>query len=94
MRTGASAALDLGLNLLSSSELDAYIDAAQLEVLRRRYHLRPTQTGNVLFRVTPKLAPDWPSRRVAPLSAVALDLSDDEDPRSRETGQELLARYG
>jgi hypothetical protein len=48
----------------------------------------------VILRVVPSFTETWPLARLAPLSAVALDLLDDPDPRARALGNQLLARSG
>jgi len=60
----------------------------------RRHHLRTSREPNVILRVVPTFAEAWPPAKDAPLSAIALDLLDDPDPRARTLGAQLLARIG
>jgi excisionase family DNA binding protein len=89
--SGPTAATDLRLGLLASDALDGYVAQPDVEPLLGRYHLRQSRDPNVILRVVSSLS--WlEGRRYAPLSAIALDLFDDADPRSREVGQTLIAR--
>jgi len=46
----------------------------------------------VVLRSVSSFLPSWPPSRIAPKAAVALDLLEDADPRSRQVGKELLGR--
>lgn len=92
MLTGPTAAAELRLGLLAGEVVEAYVDTDRLDELVRRYHLRASREPNVLLRVVPTFAPEWPPAHHAPLSAIALDLIDDPDPRTREVGLSLLDR--
>lgn len=93
MRTGASAARDVGLDLMPADEFDAYLTIERLDVLVDRYKLLEGQQPNLTLRTTPALTPDWPARPFAPASVVAIDLADDVDPRSQEAARNLFDRY-
>jgi excisionase family DNA binding protein len=93
MRTGVSAASDIGLDLMSPDEFDAYLTKQRLDALIDKYKLLEGQQPNLTLRMTPALTPDWPERPSAPASVVAIDLADDLDPRSQEAAQHLLKRY-
>jgi len=93
MRSGASAASDVGIDLVASDYLDAYAPAAQFDRLVRRYRLRPSREPNVVLRRLPDVAFGWDGRTVAPAAAVAIDLAEDPDPRSQEAAERALSRY-
>jgi hypothetical protein len=90
MLTGVTAAAELRLGLLAGDTVDAYVDERALANLISRDGLRESQEPNVILRVVPSFMPSWPPSHVAPRAAVALDLTEDDDPRSREVGTELL----
>ena len=94
MLSGATAASELRLGLLAGEVVDGYVDARDLDEIVRRHHLRPSRDPNVILRVVPSFTEAWPLHRHAPLPAVALDLLDDPDPRTRALGDQLLARIG
>lgn len=93
VRTGISAAAAHGLDLAGGNELDAYVSPLSRDELVRAYALEPVRAGgNVSLRVL--LDGLWPfvaHQAVAPLAAVALDLSEDADSRSLRAGDEALA---
>lgn len=93
MLTGGTAALELDLGLSDPGQLDAYGSDAVIDSLEKRYSLRPSTQSNVYLRRLPGLGPHWDPRRVAPTSAMALDLADYSDPRVRELGRTILERY-
>lgn len=88
--TGASAASELRLGLLAGQVVDGYLDARHVDDVVARYHLRASRDPNVNLRVVPSFSDAWSHERCAPLSAVALDLLDDPDPRTRALGEQLL----
>jgi len=93
MVTGTTGASELRLGLIGGGDrVDAYVDANHLEPLVRRYHLRSSENTNVTLRVVPSFGWTWPSARVAPIPAIALDLLDDPEPRAQQVGNDLLAR--
>jgi hypothetical protein len=94
MLSGATAASELRLGLLAGEVVEGYIDARDLDRIVRLHHLRASRDPNVILRVVPSFTETWPPARLAPLSAVALDLLDDPDPRARTLGNQLLARSG
>jgi excisionase family DNA binding protein len=94
MLSGPTAAAELRLGLLAGDAVDGYVDARDVEALVRRHHLRRSRDPNVTLRVVPTFTDAWPLGRHAPLSAIALDLLDDPDPRTRQLGEDLLARVG
>lgn len=90
--SGVSAAGVLELDLVSGAEVDGYISESNLASFSRSHALRPVEAGergNVRLRVVPEAA--WHLKGpVAPAAAVAVDLSEDPDPRSNRAGEELL----
>ena len=93
VRSGAGAAADAGLPLVApGAPLELYVDAAAAERLIDRYRLAPSPWGNVTLRVVPDEVRAWLTRPVAPWPAVALDLADDGDPRSRDVARAALTR--
>jgi hypothetical protein len=95
MRSGISAARSVGSELLAGSEVDGYLPDSELQDFRNRHALSPAgdADGNVRLRVVPDDA--WSSlnfsgRSIAPKAAVALDLTDEVDPRSHAAGKKLL----
>jgi len=93
MRSGASAAREVGIDLIASDFLDAYVPTREFDRLVRRYRLRPSREPNVILRRLPDLAFGWDSRAVAPASAVAIDLAEEPDPRSQDAAERALQRY-
>lgn len=90
MLTGATAAAELRLGLLAGETVDAYVDERALAGIVARHRLQESQDPNVILRTVASFVPSWPPSRVAPKAAVAIDLLEDEDPRSRQVGKELL----
>lgn len=91
MLTGVSASEPLRLGLIGGMDtVEAYVDEDALDGLMRRHHLQPTDSPNVVLRVIPKFGWSREGLRVAPRSAVALDLLDDLEPRARQVGSDLL----
>jgi len=90
MLSGVTAAAELRLGLLAGETVDAYVEERVLATLIARYGLRESQEPNVILRVVPSFMPSWPPSHVAPRAAVALDLLDEDDPRLRQVGTELL----
>lgn len=93
MRSGVSAAREIGLELIASEVLDAYVSERRFDRLVQRYRLRPSRDPNVILRRLPDLDFGWGSRTVAPAAAVAIDLAEDPDPRSQEAADQALRRY-
>lgn len=92
MLTGVTAAAELRLGLLAGETVDAYVDERALATLVARYGLRKSEEPNVILRVVPAFMPSWPPSHIASNAAVALDLIEEDDPRSRQVGTELLRR--
>jgi hypothetical protein len=92
VRSGISAAGDLGLSVVPGREADGYLPARALKKFVARHALKPAGAeANVCLRVVPNEA--WhflEGREVAPRAAVALDLAEELDPRSAQAGKESL----
>lgn len=93
LRTGASAAVAVGIDLVAPGLLDAYVSSERFDEIVKRYRLRESGDPNVTLRRVPEDVPFFDGRAVAPRAAVALDLLDEADPRSREAGKRALARF-
>jgi len=93
LRSGISAAGDQGFNLISGREADGYLDAAALDKFVAHHALQPAGSdGNVRLRVVPEdVHRSLGDRKAAPRAVVALDLSEDFDPRSAQTGRKALS---
>lgn len=92
-KSGISAAAAHGLDLVAGAELDGYVRAGSLSAIEREHALEPAEgvEGNVLLRIVPDS--DWHlSGGVAPLAAVAIDLSEEADARSARAGKKAIDR--
>lgn len=92
-KSGISAAAAHGLDLVAGAEIDGYVRAGDLAAIERKHALEPAggMEGNVLLRVVPH--PAWClSGRLAPLAAVAIDLSEEADARSIRAGKKAIDR--
>jgi hypothetical protein len=90
-KSGISAAGAYGLDLVAGAEVDGYVRAGDLAAVERDHALEPAEgmDGNVLLRVVPDHA--WHlSGRLAPLAAVAIDLSEEADARSSRAGKKAI----
>lgn len=92
MLTGVAAAAEMRLGLLAGDRVDAYVAQGSLPAIIARHRLQESLDPNVVLRAVTSFVPSWPPSRVAPSAAVALDLIEDEDPRSRQVGNELFGR--
>ena len=90
VRTGVSAAADVGADVVAADEVEAYVPADDLAPLREKFFLEESRKPNVLLRVVQPPWPFPPDARVAPATAVAIDLLDSTDERTRRAGRELL----
>jgi hypothetical protein len=90
VRTGVSAAADVGADIVAPADMEAYAPAARFDELRARYFLEESNTPNVWLRLIHEPWPFPAGTRVAPATAVALNLLDSADERTRRAGRELL----
>ena len=94
VRSGPSAASELGLEISAPDLLEAYVPAKQLAQLARKYRLGVSREPNLILHVIAGSWPFDPDRRVVPLSFAALDLLESDDPRARRAGASVLRRLG
>jgi len=93
VRSGAGAAADAGLPLVApGAPLELYVDAVTADRLAATFRLTPSPRGNLTLRVVSDEVRAWLTGPVAPWPAVALDLAEDGDPRSRDVAHAALAR--
>jgi excisionase family DNA binding protein len=90
--SGISAASSMGLGLLAGREVDGYIAQSQLPRFIAKHALSPGGIeGNVRLRAVPDdVWRELDGRSVAPAAAVALDLANEPDSRSRAAGKKLI----
>jgi excisionase family DNA binding protein len=93
VRTGARYAADAGLGLVApDAPVEIYLTEAMAEHVVERYRLAPSPRPNVVLRVVPNEIFLWLHGPVAPRFAIALDLAEDRDPRSRDVARSILER--
>jgi excisionase family DNA binding protein len=94
--SGVSAARAVGLDLMPGREADGYISGSAVDDFVKTHALSPVVAGvgNVILRVVPEdvWADFLDGLAHAPDAAVALDLTEEADLRSRASGEELLNR--
>jgi excisionase family DNA binding protein len=92
VKAGASAAADVGVSIQTSDELEAYISRARFDEIVAKYHLERSNRPNVLLRVVDDdRLPAW--QGCVGRAAIALDLYESQDPRSRHAARELLGNF-
>jgi hypothetical protein len=93
VRSGVSAADDHRVDLSAAGVVEGYLPKERLAKLSYDHALREVSesSANLVVRA---IDDHWPfsSERVAPEAAVAIDLIDSADQRSRRAGSELLKR--
>jgi excisionase family DNA binding protein len=92
--TGSNAASRLHLELVAPDAVDAYVRGSDLDELVKGHGLQPPSMAvqaNVTLRAVPDDAWLFTEREIAPIGAVALDLSFYTDSRSARVGHQLLA---
>jgi hypothetical protein len=91
--SGVNAAAEYGVDIRAPGVVEAYVGRDRLDDLVYRYALRPAEIAdaNVVLRVVDEFGPGR-RQRVAPVAAVALDLLESPDDRSRRAGRELARR--
>jgi hypothetical protein len=94
--SGISAAGSIDAGLLSGREADGYVAQSQLRNFVAEHVLSPADVdGNVRLRAVPDeiwMSLKLDDRAVAPAAAVALDLTEEHDPRSRAAGEDALRK--
>lgn len=90
----AAEALGVGLGVRSGEHADVYLPRSLAQQLVEELGLVPARGAdvNAIIRAVPDSAWRLQHRVVAPLLAVALDLTEHGDPRSREAADQLAAR--
>lgn len=78
--------------LISGSEVDGYVSAADLpEFVERHVLTESPPDGNVCIRAVPEeVWRTFGGKSLAPMAAIALDLMEGRDSRSKEVGREWL----
>lgn len=91
--SGVNAAAEYGVDIRAPGSVEAYVHRDRLHDLVYRYALRPAEIAdaNVVLRVVDGSVPRA-RQGVAPVAAVALDLLESSDDRSRRAGRELARR--
>ncbi|MGN6586111.1 MAG: hypothetical protein ACTHKT_01395 [Solirubrobacterales bacterium] len=90
--SGISAGGAFNLELLPGREADGYVARSKLGGFIAQHALSPAGIDcNVRLRVVPdEVWSNLSGRSFAPRAAVALDLADELDPRSKAVGEDLL----
>jgi hypothetical protein len=95
IRSGISAAADVGADLTVSRDFEGYLPSAKLRPVADRYALIAADGGdaNVRLHVTGDDAAAWLYvARVAPAAVVAADLIDRDGSRDQAAGVRLAGR--
>jgi excisionase family DNA binding protein len=90
--SGASAAGEHDLDLHAPGVVEAYVAAEHLDALGREFPWRPSEGPNVFLHVAGDFWPFDAAARIAPAAAVAVDLLEADDERSRRAGRDLFRR--
>lgn len=91
--SGVNAAAAYGVDIRAPGVVEGYVRRDRLPDLVYRYALRPAEgaDANVVLRAVDESVPRA-RQGVAPVAAVALDLLESPDDRSRRAGRELARR--
>jgi len=87
----AHAARDQGEQLVGGGDIDVYVAEENLGKLVSGFALEPSDQPNAIVRALPDGLWPFVDRRM-PLAAVAVDLAELPDARSRRIGRELIER--
>ena len=92
VRSGVSAAVDVGADMVAQGEFEGYVSERHIVELVRSFAMdEHAARPNVVLREVDDLAwPFEPGQKVASRSVVAVDLLESDDPRSRRAGMSLL----
>jgi hypothetical protein len=95
VRSGVSAAAEHGASLRAPNVLEGYLPEGELDSFAYRFALRQADEREADLIVR-GIAHFWPfgDRKVAPRAAVAVDLLDSLDERTRRAGEHLLRGIG
>jgi excisionase family DNA binding protein len=89
--SGASAAPGYGASVIAPGTVEGYVAEDTLARLTVKYHLISSSNPNVrLHAIEGAVWPFESDERIAPWTAVGLDLIEADDERSRRAGRELL----
>ncbi len=88
--SGASATDVWGIDLIVPDAVQAYVKESDHKILVKKYGLKQSSSGSVFLSVPVGIWPFPKNSRVAPHAAVALDLVESSDPRSRRAGWTAL----
>lgn len=94
-RSGVSAAAEHGASLRAPNVLEGYLPEGEVDPFAYRFALRQADEREADLIVR-GIADFWPfkDRSVAPIAAVAVDLLDSLDERTRRAGEQLLRGIG
>jgi excisionase family DNA binding protein len=92
----AAEALGVGLGVRAGEHADVYLPQSRAQRLIDELALAPARGAqvNAILRAVPDSAWRLDHRRIAPVLAVALDLGEHGDARSREAAERLAAGVG
>lgn len=92
VRTGPRFAANVGISLIAPDTAAAYyVDAKTAASLIGKYRLAESSDPNVILRIVPDEVRGWLSHPVAPRVAVALDVAEERDARSRAAAEAALS---
>lgn len=89
--TGARYAAEAGLNLIAPNALlELYVTGNVARKLGMKYRLEESKDANLVLRVLPVSVEGWLTGNLAPRPAVALDVAESGDSRSRQVARLAL----
>jgi excisionase family DNA binding protein len=93
VRTGPRFAAGAGIPLVAADATpEYYVDGRTADRLITTYRLTSTFDPNVVLRIVPDDVWPWMALPLAPRIAIALDVAEDHDARSRDAAHSVLAR--
>lgn len=92
--TGVSAAQAYGFDVVAPGVIEGYVPSDHLGELLDDYLLEPSAQPNAILHVVGEPWPFLPDQRVAPAIAVAVDLAESDESRTRDAGLAYLGRLG
>lgn len=91
VKSGISAALQVGIDIQGGEELEAYVSEASADALVTKYHLDSSDRPNLVLHVVDNDVPVAWRGCVGP-ACIAIDLLESGNPRSRRAAIEFLKR--